>query len=199
MTKEKAKARAKVKAKKEREDAPVLPSLAGPPRVLPAAALRAQGKAKEKVFATTSKRETAPKVPSVSTHTPKTDPNPLEDGLKRATNHAHSSPREIASSAPTVETNTAAAVARARATLLPRPKGKGKRQGKGKAKAAAPAVAAPAVSILKIHVPKTVPGSVALAASNSFRSGDNYRSWLLDTGCKHDLTSRDLHSRARPR
>ncbi len=83
------------------------------------------------MFATTFKREIAPEVPSVSTHTPKTDPNPLEDGLKRATNHAHSSPEEIASSAPTVETYTAAAVARVRAALLPRPKAKGKGKGKG--------------------------------------------------------------------
>ncbi len=39
--------------------------------------------------------------------------------------------------------------------------------------------------------PTIVPGGVALAASN-YELGikDNYRAWLLDTGCKYDLTTR---------
>ena len=46
-------------------------------------------------------------------------------------------------------------------------------------------------SILHRHVPNAVPSSVALAASNyGFGPRENYRSWLLDTGCKYDLTTR---------
>ena len=53
--------------------------------------------------------------------------------------------------------------------------------------------------------PEAVPSSVALAASNyDLGPRENYRSWLLDTGCKYDLTTRasipthqiDLISRA---
>jgi hypothetical protein len=56
---------------------------------------------------------------------------------------------------------------------------------------AASAAAAPAISILRRSVPKTVPSSVALAASNyDLGPRENYRSWLLDTGCKYDLTTR---------
>ena len=76
-------------------------------------------------------------------------------------------------------------------------KGKGeetKGKGKGKDKPpAATAAAAPAISILRKtrRSPESVPSSVALAASNyDLGPRENYRSWLLDTGCKHDLTTR---------
>ena len=53
------------------------------------------------------------------------------------------------------------------------------------------AAVATSTSILRRHVPNTVPSSVALAASNyDFGPRENYRSWLLDTGCKYDLTTR---------
>ena len=82
---------------------------------------------------------------------------------------------------------------------------KGKGKGKDKPPAAT-AAAAPAISILRKigRSPKAVP-SVALAASNyDLGPRENYRSWLLDTGCKYDLTTRasipthqiDLISRA---
>ncbi len=45
-------------------------------------------------------------------------------------------------------------------------------------------------SILKVHVPKPVPGSVALAAATDWPPSDDCRSWLMDTGCKFDLTTR---------
>ena len=73
------------------------------------------------------------------------------------------------------------------------PKRKPKGKTKGKPAAAAVAMSAPAdstVSILKVHVPTPVPGSVALAASTDYGTSDNCRSWLLDTGCKFDLTTR---------
>ena len=63
------------------------------------------------------------------------------------------------------------------------PKGKGKPKGK-------PAAAAVAASILKAHVPQPVPGSVALAASTHHGPRDDCQSWLIDTGCKYDLTTR---------
>ena len=47
-----------------------------------------------------------------------------------------------------------------------------------------------AVSILKTFVPKVAPGNVALAASYDYGPTENCRSWLLDTGCKYDLTTR---------
>ena len=74
----------------------------------------------------------------------------------------------------------------------PKRKPKGKPKG-GKPVAAAVAISAPAestASILKVHVPTPVPGSVALAASTDYGPSDNCRSWLLDTGCKFDLTTR---------
>ena len=73
---------------------------------------------------------------------------------------------------------------------------KGSQRGKtkgGKPAAAAVAISAPTestVSILKVHVPTPVPGSVALAASTDYGPTGNCRSWLLDTGCKFDLTTR---------
>ena len=79
-------------------------------------------------------------------------------------------------------------------TRSPSPGGKGKKKGKGKGgnkPPAASAAAAPATSILRRSVVKTVPSSVALAASNyDLGPRENYRSWLLDTGCKYDLTTR---------
>ena len=65
-----------------------------------------------------------------------------------------------------------------------------KRKPKGKTNGDIPAAAAVAVSILKAHVPVAVPGSVALAASYDHGPTENCRSWLLDTGCKFDLTTR---------
>ena len=62
-------------------------------------------------------------------------------------------------------------------------------QGKGKSDKK-PAAAAPAASILKAHVPLAAPGSVALAASYDHGPAVDCRSWLLDTGCKYDLTTR---------
>ncbi len=73
------------------------------------------------------------------------------------------------------------------------PKRKPKGRPKGKPAAAAVAISVPAgstVYILKVHVPTPVPGSVALAASTDYGPSDNCRSWLLDTGCKFDLTTR---------
>ena len=64
--------------------------------------------------------------------------------------------------------------------------GNGKGRGAGKPPAAA---AAAAVSILRTPARMIVPGSVALAATT--RTYDGCRSWLLDTGCRYDLTTRD--------
>ncbi len=110
-------------------------------------------------------------------------PNPLE----RARSNAPSLKLTPASSATDVTTYTVAA-----AEVLPP---KRKPRGRPKGKPAAAAVAIPlstgsAVSILKVHVPKPVPGSVALAASTDYGPSDNCRSWLLDTGCRFDLTTR---------
>ena len=78
-------------------------------------------------------------------------------------------------------------------TLPPKRKPKGKTKGDRKPAAAAVAISvlteSPA-SILKVHVPKPVPGSVALAAATDWPPSENCRSWLMDTGCKFDLTTR---------
>ena len=75
----------------------------------------------------------------------------------------------------------------------PRRKPKGKSKGDRKPAAAAVAISvlieSPA-SILKAYVPTPVPGSVALAAANEWPPLTNCRSWLMDTGCKFDLTTR---------
>ena len=70
--------------------------------------------------------------------------------------------------------------------------------GKGKGKGKKPAVAAVAVSILRDTTPSRGPGSVALAAATTSAPAENRRSWLLDTGCKFDLTTTSsvhLHQR----
>ncbi len=69
-----------------------------------------------------------------------------------------------------------------------KPKGKGK----GKDKKGSPvAAAAVAILILRPSNPSTGPSGVALAASSrDLGPRENSRSWLLDTGCKHDLTTR---------
>ncbi len=68
-------------------------------------------------------------------------------------------------------------------------KGKGK-DGKGKGpKGNKPAVAAAAVSILRRTTPARGPGSVALAAASTSFPVANRRSWLMDTGCRFDLTT----------
>ncbi len=94
-----------------------------------------------------------------------------------------------ASTAINVTTCTVAAAE----VLPPRRKPKGKPKGGGRPAAAAVAIsvlAGSTASILKVHVPKPVPGSVALAASTDWGPSDNCRSWLMDTGCKFDLTTR---------
>ena len=111
----------------------------------------------------------------------------------RARRSAPSSSLAPVNSVPTAVASTVAeAAAVATAFLLPAIRRKGTERGKGK-KDKKPAAAAPAVSILKTHVPQAVPGSVALAAAyESYEHGpaENCRSWLLDTGCKYDLTTR---------
>ncbi len=73
----------------------------------------------------------------------------------------------------------------------PGPPRKGK-NGNGKGgKSKKPAVAAVAVSILRDTTPSRGPGSVALAASTTSAPVENRRSWLLDTGCKFDLTTKE--------
>ncbi len=76
-------------------------------------------------------------------------------------------------------------VAAALATLLPRQGRMGKGKPKGK-----PAAAAVAVSVPKARVPQPVPGSVALPASTYHGQRVECQSWLMDTGCKYDLTTR---------
>ena len=87
--------------------------------------------------------------------------------------------------------------------------GPGKGKGKGKPSAAAAvSAAAVAVSILRAPTSMVVPGSVAIVAVATARSDrpdatarsvglaatamptEGYRSWLLDTGCRYDLTTR---------
>ena len=101
----------------------------------------------------------------------------------RARHSAPSSPLAPVSLVLLARTSMAVAVA----VLLPRRKGKAKREGNCEKK---PAVAAPAASILKVHIPKVVPGNVALAASYDHGPTEDCRSWLLDTGCTYDLTTR---------
>ena len=56
--------------------------------------------------------------------------------------------------------------------------------------ATVPEGASEPVSILRRTLPKKGPCTVALAALGAEAPEYNYRSWLMDTGCKHDLTSR---------
>ncbi len=73
----------------------------------------------------------------------------------------------------------------------PRTPRKGK-DGKGNGgKIKQPAVAAVAVSIRRDTTPSRGPGSVALAASTTSAPVENRRSWLLDTGCKFALTTKE--------
>ncbi len=68
----------------------------------------------------------------------------------------------------------------------PKEKERGK-TGKGSLVAAA----AVATSILRPSTPCKGPSGVALAASSrDLGPRENYRSWLLDTGCRYDLTTR---------
>ena len=123
-----------------------------------------------------------------------------------------SSSLALASSAGTAGTSTQEMLA---LPLPPPPKEKaekgGREKGKGKGKpsaAAAVSAAAVAVSILRAPTSMVVPGSVAIVAVATARSDrpdatarsvglaatamptDGYRSWLLDTGCRYDLTTR---------
>ena len=50
-------------------------------------------------------------------------------------------------------------------------------------------MAAVAVSILRGTTPARGPGSVALAAAATSFPVANRRSWLMDTGCRFDLTT----------
>ena len=83
---------------------------------------------------------------------------------------------------------------------------KGKGNNKGTPKPDKPPVAAPAISTrrdpftaeagtviksaLRARVPRVVPSGTALAAAYDYVPSDRTRSWLMDTGCKYDLTTR---------
>ena len=68
---------------------------------------------------------------------------------------------------------------------------KGKGKGKDKPPAATAAAAPRSFNSTEMPPPESAPSSVALAASNyDLGPRENYRSWLLDTGCKYDLTTR---------
>ncbi len=93
---------------------------------------------------------------------------------------------ETASSERTAETHTPLAAH----LQVGRPRHRGTGKGGEKPPSGSVAVSV-ATSILRPSVPRTGPSSVALAASNyDLGPGENYRSWLLDTGCKYDLATR---------
>jgi hypothetical protein len=81
----------------------------------------------------------------------------------------------------------------------PKRKPKGKSKGDRKPAAAAAAISvlteSPA-STLKVYAPAPVPGSVALAAASGWPPLPNCHSWLMDTGCKFDFTTRLQSHRA---